>query len=59
MSTFALRLVSPYAGLTLFGASIALMVKAGLGTLHYALAIGPLAHSFIPRLEVLPCCRQA
>ncbi|WP_219825970.1 YczE/YyaS/YitT family protein [Nonomuraea typhae] len=31
----------------------------GVGTLLYALAIGPLAHYFIPKLEVTPCCKQA
>lgn len=46
------RLVQLYLGLYLFGASMALLTVLVVGTVLYAVGIGPLAHFFIPRFSV-------
>ena len=50
----SLRVVRTGIELTVLAAGIALGGTFGVGTLIYALAIGPLAHVFVPALTIAP-----
>ncbi|MDG4788735.1 hypothetical protein O7626_22890 [Micromonospora sp. WMMD1102] len=50
----SLRLVRTVIELTVLAIGFALGGKVGIGTLAYALAIGPLVHAFIPMFTVPP-----
>jgi uncharacterized membrane protein YczE len=55
----SLRAVRTGIELTVLAAGIALGGTAGLGTIVYALAIGPLAHVFVPAFTIAPTPRAA
>ena len=50
----SLRAVRTGIELTVLAAGIALGGTVGVGTLIYALAIGPLAHVFVPAFTIAP-----
>jgi len=50
----SLRAVRTGIELTVLAAGIALGGTAGIGTIVYALAIGPLAHVFLPAFTIAP-----
>jgi uncharacterized membrane protein YczE len=50
----SIRVVRTLVELSVLGLGFALGGDVGVGTLAYALAIGPLAHYFIPRLAMAP-----
>lgn len=50
----SLRVVRTGIELTVLAAGIALGGTAGIGTVAYALAIGPLAHVFVPAFTIAP-----
>jgi uncharacterized membrane protein YczE len=50
----SLRAVRTGIELTVLAAGIALGGTAGIGTVLYALAIGPLAHIFVPAFTIAP-----
>jgi len=50
----SLRAVRTGIELTVLAAGIALGGTAGIGTIVYALAIGPLAHVFVPAFTIAP-----
>jgi uncharacterized membrane protein YczE len=50
----SLRAVRTGIELTVLAAGIALGGTAGIGTVLYALAIGPLAHVFVPAFTIAP-----
>ncbi|GIF05785.1 membrane protein YczE [Actinoplanes siamensis] len=54
-----LRVIRTGIELSVLGAGILLGGTAGLGTIAYALAIGPLVHLFLPRLTVREPGREA
>ena len=56
---YSLRLVRTLIELTVLVAGFLLGGDVGVGTLAYALLIGPLAHIFIPLFSVSPLPRQA
>jgi uncharacterized membrane protein YczE len=53
----SIRVVRTGIELTVLGTGFLLGGTVGLGTVVYALAIGPLAHVFIPRLRIGPPLR--
>ena len=55
----SLRVVRTGIELTVLAAGIALGGTVGIGTLVYALAIGPLAHVFVPAFTIAPRTRAA
>jgi uncharacterized membrane protein YczE len=55
----SIRLVRTVIELTVLGLGFLLGGTVGIGTVAYALAIGPLAHVFIPLFTVAPALAQA
>ena len=55
----SIRLVRTGIELTVLGAGVLLGGTAGIGTVLYAVAIGPLAHVFIPLFTLRPAARPS
>ena len=54
----SIRVVRTCIELTVFAIGWALGGTVGIGTVVYALSIGPLAHVFVPRFAIAGCRRQ-